>query len=67
MLSRARGNFGNESARITRSRYCATRLLTVGSMENVKTQLGHADIRTTQSAYAEDDVKGVKDALRKLA
>ena len=48
-------------------RYCATRLLTVGSMENVKTQLGHADIRTTQSAYAEDDVKGVKEALRKLA
>lgn len=48
-------------------RYCATRLLTVGSMENVKTQLGHADIRTTQAAYAEDDVQGVKDALRRLA
>lgn len=48
-------------------RYVATQMLAAGaSMEAVKAQLRHADIRTTQSAYAQDQITIARDALSKL-
>jgi len=47
-------------------RFLATQMLAVGRMEDVKTQLGHSDIRTTQAAYAEDSIDAAKGVLGKM-
>jgi integrase len=48
-------------------RTCGTLLLDAGaSMEAVKTQLGHSDIRTTQNNYASDSIKQAIDAVLRL-
>ena len=48
-------------------RYLATSMLAAGaSMEEVKAQLRHADVRTTQKAYAQDTLTGARAALAKL-
>lgn len=48
-------------------RYVATQMLAAGaSMEDVKAQLRHADVRTTQQAYAQDSIDRAKGALAML-
>lgn len=43
---------------------CGSRMLQAGArMEDVKAQLRHSDIRTTQMYYAEDDVEGAAEFL----
>jgi len=46
-------------------RYLASEMLEAGGrMEDVKTQLGHADVRTTQRAYAVDSLWKAKQVLQ---
>lgn len=46
-------------------RYLASEMLEAGGrMEDVKTQLGHADVRTTQRSYAVDSLWKAKQVLR---
>lgn len=48
-------------------RYVATQMLAAGaSMEDVKAQLRHADVRTTQQAYAQDSIDRARGALAML-
>ena len=45
---------------------CGSRILAVGRMEDVKTQLGHSDIRTPQLHYAEDSIESAKAVLEAI-
>jgi len=48
-------------------RTCGSLMLDAGaSMEDVKTQLGHSDIRTTQNNYASDSIERAKEAVNRL-
>ena len=48
-------------------RTCGSILLDTGaSMEDVKTQLGHADIRTTQNNYASDSIDRARAAVARM-
>lgn len=65
--ARARANLPDVKFKDMR-KTCGSRMLAAGNgrMEDVKTQLGHSDIRTTQSAYATDSIDNAKAVLNRI-
>lgn len=45
---------------------CGQRLKDIAGIEAAKTQLGHANVRTTEEAYVEDNVGVIMDALEAI-
>lgn len=70
LWSRARDLSGVENVKFKDLRKtCGSRMLGEGKarMEDVKTQLGHNDIRTTQEVYAEDSIENAIEILERVA